>query len=151
MLKTISLQELATAIPPAIAPDTLAGARAILEQIEQRGEAALREAIARYEPRPGDARLVYRPLDFVEAAGGVPESELALLERVARRIERFARAQRDTRGDLELPISGGRAGHRWFPLRTAGCYVPGGRFPLVSSLLMTVVTARVAGVRNVWV
>lgn len=151
MLKTISLQELATAIPPAIAPDTLAGARAILEQIEQRGEAALREAIARYEQRPGDARLVYRPLDFVEAAGGVPESELALLERVARRIERFARAQRDTLGDLELPICGGRAGHRWFPLRTAGCYVPGGRFPLVSSLLMTVVTARVADVRNVWV
>ncbi|MFN9880970.1 MAG: hypothetical protein ACK557_21075, partial [Planctomycetota bacterium] len=69
MLKTISLQELATAIPPAIAPDTLAGARAILEQIEQRGEAALREAIARYEPRPGDARLGDRPLDVVDAAG----------------------------------------------------------------------------------
>ncbi|MFO0262658.1 MAG: histidinol dehydrogenase, partial [Planctomycetota bacterium] len=48
-------------------------------------------------------------------------------------------------------VAGGRAGHRWFPLQAAGCYVPGGRFPLVSSLLMTVVTARVAGVREVWV
>jgi histidinol dehydrogenase len=151
MLKTISLQELASAIPPAIAPDTMAGARAILEQIEQRGEAALREAIARYERRPAETRLTYRRPDFMEASGSVPESELALLARVAGRIERFARAQRETLGDLELPIAGGRAGHRWLALETAGCYVPGGRFPLVSRLLMTVVTARVAGVRAVWV
>ncbi len=112
---------------------------------------ALRELISQYENRSADDRLVYRPDDFAEAMTKVPESEVALLRRVASRIERFARAQRDTFHDLDLAISGGRAGHRWFPLQAAGCYVPGGRFPLVSSLLMTTVTARVAGVSQVWV
>ncbi|MFN6208644.1 MAG: histidinol dehydrogenase [Planctomycetota bacterium] len=151
MLKMISLPELAAALPPAIDPETLQGARAILGRLEQRGEGALREAIVQYEQRSADSRLVYRPLDFVEAVRNVPQVDLHLLRRVAGRIEQFAQAQRATLADLELKVAGGRAGHRWFPLQAAGCYVPGGRFPLVSSLLMTVVTARVAGVREVWV
>jgi phosphoribosyl-ATP pyrophosphohydrolase/phosphoribosyl-AMP cyclohydrolase/histidinol dehydrogenase len=151
MLKIISLQDLETALPPAIDAVTLAGAKEILTRIEQRGEAALREAIGRYENRPEDSCLVYRPHHFAAGLAAVPQKEVELLERVAQRIERFAQAQRDTLGDLELEIAGGRAGHRWVPLQTAGCYVPGGRFPLVSSLLMTAVTARVAGVTNIWV
>jgi len=151
MLKMISLPELAAALPPAIDPETLQGARAILGRLEQRGEGALREAIVQYEQRSADSRLVYRPLDFVEAVRNVPQVDLHLLRRVAGRIEQFAQAQRAILADLELKVAGGRAGHRWFPLQAAGCYVPGGRFPLVSSLLMTVVTARVAGVREVWV
>ena len=47
-------------------------------------------------------------------------------------------------------MEGGRAGDRLVPVRVAGCYAPGGRFPLPSSVLMTAVTARVAGVREVW-
>ncbi|MFN9880706.1 MAG: hypothetical protein ACK557_19730, partial [Planctomycetota bacterium] len=62
MLKMISLPELAAALPPAIDPETLQGARAILGRLEQRGEGALRDAIVQYEQRSADSRLVYRPL-----------------------------------------------------------------------------------------
>ncbi len=151
MLKTITFQQLRSVLPPAIDAQTLAGAREILTRLAEGGEAALRKAIDRYEQRPENSRLVYHPNDFAEARAQVAASELELLQRVARRIEAFARAQRGTFHDLDLPIAGGRAGHRWFPLQVAGCYVPGGRFPLISSLLMTAVTARVAGVSQVWV
>ena len=53
--------------------------------------------------------------------------------------------------DCQLAIPGGIAGHRWLPLESAGCYAPGGRYPLPSSVLMTAITARVAGVNRVWV
>ena len=52
---------------------------------------------------------------------------------------------------MSIPVLGGTAGHTVSPCNTAGCYAPGGRYPLPSSVLMTAITARVAGVANVWV
>lgn len=75
----------------------------------------------------------------------------ALLDRVHDRIDAFAKAQRECLTDLELTIAGGQAGHRFVPHEVAGCYAPGGRFSLPSSVLMTVVPAKVAGVKEVWV
>ena len=63
----------------------------------------------------------------------------------------FARAQRDALSDVDVTVPGGRAGHRVAAVERAGCYAPGGRFPLPSSVLMTAVTARTAGVSEVWV
>jgi phosphoribosyl-ATP pyrophosphohydrolase/phosphoribosyl-AMP cyclohydrolase/histidinol dehydrogenase len=73
------------------------------------------------------------------------------LERCAERIHRFATAHRVALRDLVSPIPGGRAGVQYAAVERAGCYAPGGRFPLPSSVLMTAVTARAAGVREVWV
>lgn len=151
MLKLIELNQLSMELPPAVDQQTLEATRAILDALRTGGEPALRGAISKFEQRPSDSRLTYYPLDFTQALNAIPTKQADLLRRVAGRIETFAQAQRETLADLQLPIAGGRAGHRWVPLRTAGCYVPGGRFPLVSSLLMTAVTARVAGVSQVWI
>lgn len=151
MLKLIELNQLSMELPPAVDQQTLEATRAILDALRTGGEPALRGAISKFEQRPSDSRLTYYPLDFTQALNAIPTNQADLLRRVAGRIETFAQAQRETLADLQLPIAGGRAGHRWVPLRTAGCYVPGGRFPLVSSLLMTAVTARVAGVSQVWI
>lgn len=51
--------------------------------------------------------------------------------------------------DIEVKVPGGVAGHHVVPVERAGCYAPGGRFPLPSSVLMTAVTARTAGVQTV--
>ena len=83
------------------------------------------------------------------ALDAVPAADRAILESAAVRIRAFARAQREALLDTEIAIPGGRAGHRFIPLARAGCYVPGGRYPLPSSLLMTAITARVAGVASV--
>ena len=73
------------------------------------------------------------------------------LSRAAERIRRFARAQRECLDDLSTEVAGGRVGHRFLPVGTVGCYAPGGRHPLPSSVLMSAVPARVAGVRAVQV
>lgn len=81
----------------------------------------------------------------------LPEAQQALLQRTAARIRSFAEAQRASISDVSVPVLGGTAGHTVSACSTAGCYAPGGRYPLPSSVLMTAITARVAGVANVWV
>jgi histidinol dehydrogenase len=60
-------------------------------------------------------------------------------------VEDFAKAQRSSIVDVEVDIPGGKAGHTIAPVAVAGCYAPGGRYPLPSSVIMTAVTARAAG------
>lgn len=62
----------------------------------------------------------------------------------------YPEAQRRSVSEFSLPVLGGRAGQRVTPVERAGCYAPGGRYPLPSSVLMTVVTARAAGVPHVY-
>lgn len=64
-------------------------------------------------------------------------------------METFAKAQRGALTDVSVPIPGGMAGHTVSPMSVAGCYAPGGRYPLPSSVIMTAVTARAAGVSKV--
>ena len=88
---------------------------------------------------------------LAEAFHALPLADQQLLERTAERIRAFAEMQRRALSGGSMQISGGRAGHELLPVERAGCYAPGGRFPLPSSVLMTAVTARVAGVESVWV
>ncbi|MEL6761406.1 MAG: histidinol dehydrogenase, partial [Myxococcota bacterium] len=131
--------------------ETLSTVGAIVEAVENGGEREVRRYAERFgELQPGDALV--RGADELRAArDALTASERELLERVAQRIRLFATRQRETLKDLDVEVEGGRAGHRWSPMERAGCYAPGGRFPLPSSVLMTAVTARVAGVDEVWV
>ena len=128
---------------------TLTQAAEIVRDVQQGGEAALRAHAERLgDLRPGE-RLTYTAGDLAAALDAVPGATRALLERTADRIRAFAEAQRRCLSDLTVPVPGGLAGHTVAPVETAGCYAPGGRYPLPSSVLMTAVTARVAGVRQV--
>ena len=123
----------------------------IVESVRNGGEEALRthaEDLGDLDPGQSltvdrdDLRIAFETLD--------PASR-ELLVRVHGRIETFARAQREGLSDLNISIEGGQAGHRWIPVNSVGAYAPGGRYPLPSSVLMTVTPARVAGVTSVWV
>ena len=135
----------------AVEPEARDVAARILDDLRRNGE----QALVRWAVQLGDlphAQAPWRfgPADFAAAFLELDDTTRGLLERTAARIERFARAQAECLAELDLPVPGGRAGHRVVPLQSAGCYAPGGRFPLVSSALMTAVTARAAGVREVW-
>jgi histidinol dehydrogenase len=130
---------------------TRAQAAAILEDVRGRGEAGLRAQAERLGDVAPGAPLVIPRAALQAAFAALPQGQQALLERVAGRIRAFAAAQRAALGDLSLPIAGGSAGHTVTPCAVAGCYAPGGRYPLPSSVLMTAITARVAGVGTVWV
>lgn len=139
---------------------TLEGARAILDRVRIGGDLALREVAIELGdlPSPGgpEHSLDTSPLvldrdDLARDLERLPRDQRALLERVARRVTDFARAQRDAHTPVRLEIPGGFAGEEVVPLEAVGCYAPGGRAPLPSSVLMTACTARAAGVETVWV
>lgn len=134
-----------------IEPTAMAEVVPIIEDVRERGEPALRARAERLgDIGPGD-RVVLDPIALRDAFDRLPGEQRELLERVGRRIETFAIAQLETLSDLTQPVPGGVAGHRWIPVKSVGAYAPGGRHPLPSSVLMTVVPARVAGVERVWV
>ena len=151
ILPPIGLDEAVRAVrSPALDPAALEVARTILDDVERRGEPALREHAERLgDLEPGDDLLLDRPA-LERATEALHADDRELLHRVAGRIRAFAEAQRASATDLETPVAGGRGGHRLMPVGAAGCYAPGGRFPLPSSVLMTVIPARVAGVDDVW-
>ncbi|MGH8951203.1 MAG: histidinol dehydrogenase [Acidimicrobiia bacterium] len=131
-------------------PEVLLDAGLIVEDVRRRGETALREHGERLgDITPGQDLVLDRDR-LNEAAARIFPAESEVLERVARRIRDFAIEQRRALVDLDIAVPGGRAGHRWIPIESAGAYAPGGRHPLPSSVLMTVIPGRVAGVETVW-
>ena len=128
---------------------TLAEARDIVERVRVGGEPALREQARRFGELDDSDPIILDKQALERARRELRPEVESLLRRVADRIERFAHAQRGALHDLDIPVAAGRAGHRVAPVDRAGCYAPGGRFPLPSSALMTAIPARVAGVRDI--
>ena len=131
-------------------PEVRQAAADIVEEVRTGGEDALRSHAERLGDIDPDGLLVLDRGDLKSAFDGLDPSTRELLTRIHERIERFGRAQRDGLSDLTIQIEGGQAGHRWLPVNSVGAYAPGGRYPLPSSVLMTVTPARVAGVTSVW-
>jgi len=97
------------------------------------------------------SKVIYDKTDLEEAFNSLSLDSKEVLIRTANRIQVFADAQRSSLQNVTVEIPGGQAGHLAEPVAVAGCYAPGGRYPLPSSVLMTAVTARSAGVKSVWV
>ena len=151
LLPRRSVAELRRRRAAAVPAEALAVAAPIVEAVRLGGEAALREYAERFGDVAAGAAL-FLPRSALEVAlRDLPASDRGRLERVAERIRRFAEAQRHALSVVTLTVPGGAAGHWIAPLERAGCYAPGGRYPLPSSVLMTAVTARAAGVREIWV
>jgi phosphoribosyl-ATP pyrophosphohydrolase/phosphoribosyl-AMP cyclohydrolase/histidinol dehydrogenase len=135
----------------AVDETTLREAAAIVDDVRRGGEPSLRKHARTFGELGPDGDLVIGPDVLARALTGLPADQRAVLERTAARIEDFAFAQRNALSDITVPVPGGEAGHSIAPVERAGCYAPGGRYPLPSSVLMTAVTARAAGVAEIWV
>jgi sulfopropanediol 3-dehydrogenase len=93
---------------------------------------------------------VVSPADRAAAAAQVPERLKADIQFAHRNVRRFAEAQRATISDFVIEILPGlMAGQKQIPVSAAGCYVPGGRYSHVASAIMTITTAKVAGVPHI--
>lgn len=150
ILREITIDELPKRRRVALDDQTMRCAARIVEDVRMGGlDAARRHAIRLGDIAPGDS-VIYEPSALRASVDAISKEERDVLERTAQRISSFARAQRNSLKSLTHDIPGGQVGHDIVPLEAAGCYAPGGRFPLISSVLMTAVTARVAGVKNVW-
>ena len=131
--------------------EILAEAAVIVERVRSGGEESLREYTTRFgDCAPGEPLYVTGEI-LRSHLEELPGDERNRIERITDRIRTFAQSQRAALAPVDTTVPLGRAGHRIDPVDSAGCYAPGGRYPLPSSVLMTAVTARVAGVRSVWV
>jgi sulfopropanediol 3-dehydrogenase len=121
----------------------------IIEDIEARGDAALRDYSAKFDKwSPADFRLSEAEIEA--CLEQVSRSDLDDIRFAQTQVRNFARVQRDSMRDVEVEtLPGVILGHRNLPVDSVGCYVPGGKYPLVASAHMGVVTAKVAGVPRV--
>ncbi|RHZ11068.1 hypothetical protein DYB37_011709 [Aphanomyces astaci] len=149
-LRTIRPEDVRAFAYDPVEPLALEQARSIVNDVKARGETAVREHAVRLGDLPSTlAPLVYSRDDMKTAFESLSIGEQKLLERTKQRIEAFAIAQRASIQSFSRSIPGGQAGQDVSPMQVAGCYAPGGRYPLPSSVLMTALTARVAGVSTV--
>ena len=120
----------------------------ILAQVEDRKDAAIRDLSKQFDNwEPKDFRL--SPAEIEKAISQVGKRDLDDIRFAQAQVRNFAQKQRDTMKDLEVEtLPGVVLGHRHIPVNAIGCYVPGGRYPMVASAHMSIVTARVAGVKR---
>ena len=116
--------------------------------VRERGDAALRELSAKFDGMKPEASLLVSR-EEMKAAWKATAPELQTAMRAARaNIRAFAEAQKPKEWTI-TPADGVKAGQIVRPLESVGCYVPGGRYPLPSTLLMTATPAQVAGVERI--
>ena len=123
--------------------------RGILADVRERGGVAIRELSQKFDSwnpekfRLSDARIQ-------EIIGSVPQQAIDDIKFAQEQIRTFAQHQRNALQDIEVEtLPGVRLGHKNIPVNSVGCYVPGGRYPMVASAHMSVLTAKVAGVKRI--
>ena len=122
---------------------------AVIDAVRERGDDAVREYSERFDGWAPDSFLL-SDADIERIVATVPDQVLADIRTVQARVRDFAQRQKDSLRDFEAEVEPGVfLGQRNIPVSSVGAYVPGGRYPLVASAHMTVVTAKVAGVDRV--
>ena len=121
----------------------------ILNDIGQRGDAAVRELSERFDKwSPPSFRLSQAEIE--ELVNSLPPQTVEDIKFAQAQVRGFAEIQRQALHDVEVEtLAGVILGHKNIPVNSIGCYVPGGRYPMVASAHMSIVTARVAGVKRI--
>src|SRR3982075_4084765 len=121
----------------------------ILADVEARRDAAVRDLSRKYDNwEPQSFRLTDQEID--RAIAQVAKRDLEDIKFAQSQVRHFAQKQKESMRDLEVEtLPGVILGHRHIPVPSIGCYVPGGRYPMVASAHMSIVTAKVAGVKRI--
>lgn len=121
----------------------------IIRDIERRGDEAVREYSRKFDNwDPSDFRLSQAEIE--KAMKSLSVRELEDIRFAQAQVRNFAQLQRESMLDVEVQTRPGIfLGHRHIPLNAVGCYIPGGKYPLLASAHMSVLTAKVAGVKRI--
>lgn len=121
----------------------------IIEDVQTRGDEAVRDWSVKFDGwAPEHFELTSNEIE--QAIQSLSDQEIRDIEFAQSQIRHFAQLQRDTLQDLEVEtLPGVILGHRHIPVNRVGCYVPGGKYPMIASAHMSVLTANVAGVPDI--
>lgn len=120
----------------------------IINDVRKNGDEAVRE----YTKKFGDGELKafkLTPDEIKNAINEVDEETIKTIKYAINNVCEFAKAQFNSIKETEVNIGGNILGHKIIPLESVGCYIPGGNYPLPSSAIMTIVPAKVAGVKRI--
>lgn len=122
---------------------------AIIKDIEARGDTAVRDYSLKFDNwDPSDFRL--SQADIETAIKSLSAREIEDITFAQKQVRNFAQIQRDSMKDVEVETYPGVIlGHKHIPMNAVGCYIPGGKYPLLASAHMSVLTAKVAGVKRI--
>jgi sulfopropanediol 3-dehydrogenase len=123
--------------------------RSIIGDIREEGDIAVRRYAEKFDSWSRDSYRLSEE-EIQEIIGTLAPQVIADIEFVQAQVRRFAQAQRDSLVDIEVEtLPGVFLGQKHVPVRAAGAYIPGGKYPLTASAHMTIITAKVAGVPRV--
>lgn len=121
----------------------------ILADIEARGDSAVQELAKKFDNWDQPAFRLSEE-EVAAAVAELPEQTIADIKFAQEQIRNFAQVQLDSMQEVEVEtLPGVVLGHKHIPVNSVGCYVPGGKYPMVASAHMSVVTAKVAGVQRI--
>ncbi|MEC7416682.1 MAG: histidinol dehydrogenase [SAR324 cluster bacterium] len=121
----------------------------ILADIEARGDSAVQELAKKFDNWDQPAFRLSEE-EVAAAVAELPEQTIADIKFAQEQIRNFAQVQHDSMQEVEVEtLPGVVLGHKHIPVNSVGCYVPGGKYPMVASAHMSVVTAKVAGVQRI--
>ncbi|VVB56953.1 Histidinol dehydrogenase [uncultured archaeon] len=129
--------------------DEMPSVRAMLEDVRKNGDKAVRKYAIQFDGLEENEPFELTREQIRSAYAQVEPATLEALKTAARRIRSFAQKQMDSMKEFESEEEGLMLGQKIVPLGRVGCYVPGGRYPLPSTALMTAIPAKVAGVKEV--
>jgi len=121
----------------------------ILADIEARGDSAVQELAKKFDNWDQPTFRLSEE-EVAAAVAGLPEQTIADIKFAQDQIRNFAQVQHDSMQEVEVEtLPGVVLGHKHIPVNSVGCYVPAGKYPMVASAHMSVVTAKVAGVQRI--
>ncbi len=147
-MKICNYNELDESFYSKIEFESISSVNEIIAAVRKDGD----NAIKKYAKKFGDGDLCAFKLtdeEIQNAINQVDEKTIETLKYAIKNVKEFAKAQLGSIKELQVEIAGNTLGHKIIPLDSVGCYIPGGNYPLPSSAIMTVVPAKVAGVKRV--
>lgn len=128
--------------------ESISSVNDIISDVRKNGDSAVRE----YAKKFGDGEIEnFRLTDeeIEDAFSKVDNDVIETIKYSINNVRKFAQAQLDSVKEIEVNVAGNTLGHKIIPIDSVGCYIPGGNYPLPSSAIMTIVPAKVAGVKRI--
>ncbi len=120
----------------------------IISDVRTKGDSAVKEYAKKFGD--GDIEKFKLTKDEINSAiKSINEETIKTIKFAIKNVQEFAQAQLNSIKELEANINGNILGHKIIPVDSAGCYIPGGNYPLPSSAIMTIVPAKTAGVKRI--
>lgn len=147
-MKIIKYENLTNTFFEKIEFEAILSVEEIAKEVRQRGDNAIRKFHAQFDKEIIDGFLITKE-EILEAYKKVDPDTIKAIKKSIKNVETFAKQQLKSLKNLKTKIDKNELGHKIIPLDKVGCYIPGGNYPLLSSAVMTIVPANVAGVDEI--